>query len=715
MYVSLNWVNSLLPLKSISLFKFCDKLTLAGFEIENLIVKQYGSNKDIILDVSLTANRSDLISLKNFSQEIKSIIETDSVKTELKQTNLLNKISFKSWEYKLQNFYFLNQNTKKKVKKTNHSDLIILSLVSDNIKIQTSPNWIQHKLLSSNINPNNNITDLLNYIMLETGYVFWAFDFDKLLQINKDLNIKSRYANEKEVGFNNILLSNENLLLTIGTEILAIVGIVQNPQYIVTKATKKILLVGSFTGAKNIRKSSQKLGIRTTISTRLEKQLTLKNFEKAWIRGINLFWTQGISFENALEANFNQLIIDKDYCNLWHSKTICLKYQDVFEILGLDKNSKSFHIDRIHKILDSLDFRILFNTDEICEILIPNSRFFDIERDIDIIEEIGRMYGFDRFKPLLPNLKRFGKLSTLENTKRKLRMSFLGLGLKEVTHYTLGKNILQNQINLKNPIVSESSSLRKTLLDELINRMIFNQNQDNQILECFEIGRVYDIHNDKKVESEVISGIFGGKTYKSQWNEKYRTRNWFEAKGLLNEIFIKLQLKVEWKQLLASSLKHQEVFHPTRTASLSIDGQTIGKFGQIHPILTRHQNISKDFYIFEFDLKVLNEALEKNVFSPYLSYSIYPSSIVELSLIVNDSIPFSNLSSDIEGIGKPFLEKITLFDYYYSDTIPTGCHSVGLKLQFRSTTETLKTVQIDEMMTKIVDKLNSNPSIKVKQ
>jgi phenylalanyl-tRNA synthetase beta chain len=386
-----------------------------------------------------------------------------------------------------------------------------------------------------------------------------------------------------------------------------------------------------------------------------------------------------------------------------------LRYQTITEILGpVEKHTKGnfnyIEPETVTSYLDRLNFEFIYNnSDSTWEVQIPYSRSDDITREIDIIEEIGRLHGFNNFLTTLPKIKKIGNEDPSYETRKKITSSLLNLGFNELIHYSLVNEttFLDNEVKLINPLVSDCSSLRSSLLPSLIKTAQENLNQGNLFIEGFEYGHVFSGNLGTGFqEQEHVAGIFGGIKTKLTWSESTKALTWFEAKGKMEQIFKQLNLLIDWEA--CSSLMFKEILHPYRSAGLYLpDNSFLGTFGQIHPILANRLNISAELYLFEFDVELIKQQIQVNKLPLYQKYSSYPKIIKDLSFIIKQDISFNKLQEALYCNGTQFLSEINLLDEYRGSSIPKSHTSLCLQLIFQSDKKTLENKQIDHIITSL--------------
>ena len=781
MYISLKWIQEIIGVQKLTLNELVNRLTLAGFEIESITNKKYFESCDLILDISFTANRADVSNIRGLISEIialftsnffletpthiKALILLDSQrdfdifdlnqKLDLKQTKsksypinskinpthllssrlykIINNYKVCQRKYSLWEWYLQKKSFNKVIKNLSIHDIrhsnesVILSNVESNkVEVKSSPYWIKKRLELMGFKPVNNIIDTINYLMLETGQVFFAYDLKILedLMTTKNLLFITKPAIQSSLlkisESKTIELNNNILTLTINNKIISIPGFIQNYTTIVNKDTSHILLQYGVYDQKIIKKFSKILNLRTDYSIKSEKQTDLNLLEQSYLRLIHLFWTQNIKFEHR-NSNKNTFKYVGNNFSLFDryikqsEKKIKIVYKNIRKLTGPYNHSNALTDFQIIRNLKLLNFKINLQTDQNCYVLIPLARKADIEREVDLIEEIVRVIGFNKFKPITMDNNQFGYLTKFEKLKRRLRDYFLNLGFNESLHSILIKKDSKEEIRLKNPLFNESSVLRLSLLNGLVDKVEFNQkNIGEKTFETFELGRVYNLLLDgKKKEIEVISGVFGGQLFHSSWGGENSSINWFEAKGILETLMEKLNLSlpIYWER----ENNHGSKFHPNLTSNFFIGNQKVGVFGQIHPILALKKNIQKKVYLFEINTELLNRFSESKNLINYIPYSSYPVSYIDLSFIVNKSIFSYEIKKIICRLSQPLLKSISLFDYYSEAPIKEGYCSLSFKLKFQSDTRTLSNEEVLEITNPIIVYLEKHYDIKFQE
>lgn len=691
MEISLEWINELTSIKPHDLESLIEKLTLGGFEVESTNRRQIDSQDHVALDLTITANRADSLSIKGIAFEIAALLNQPRTDSKyLAKTN--NWVSL------------FRQQEKLMEKPTGCRTFFALTV--ENINTFSSPKWLQYKLSSSGISPENNFRDFQNYIQLETGYPFEFYDLDKIqdkITATQDFVIRIACVNNiKQIFVNDISIG--------------ILGITPHKDLECSSQTQTILLEGSIFDAAAVRRQSRIVGLKTNRSIRYERALNNSNLVTACYRLISLLRINNPNLKSRLHTNSNRLTLKPTL--------ICLDYQTIKNVLGPIKGSsvKKLMFIPIHHVTESL-CRLGLNPDydpalKVWNITVPAARHTDLENEIDLIEEIGRLYGFDNFLTQLPKLKHIGSVDASYKIRKKLTNGLLNMGLTEFVHYSLVNANMPTQkshrITLINPLVSEYSSLRADLLPSLIQTLTTNWKQGNLLLDGFEYSHVFSRRSSgARLEREVVGGFFGAAKVKSPWVQPNKVIEWFEAKGHMEHLFHQLRLNVSWKT--ENSRKLSSSLHPYRTSLLVLDeNRKLGIFGQIHPITAKRLNLPQELYLFELDFELIRQFSNTSGLTVVKAYSTYPKIVKNLSFLISDDIPFEKLQKLLYLNGTAFLTQIHLLDRYRGSAVQNGYTSLCIQLVFQSNKQTLQNKQIETVVQNLNLALEQNFNVHIR-
>ena len=693
MRISVQWLNELINLKNVNLDYLVEKLTLGGFEVEETFEIVTNNQRDIILDITSTANRSDSLSVKGIAKEVAALLDIES--------NIIPyTISFLKSEQEIKKL--LEKTSSIQLTENNCSDFFAVAV--ENVNNHNSPKWLKQKLISAGIDPLDNLLDFKNYITLETGYPFEFYDLKKIrskLETNKfSLNLgyqkTGSFLAEDKLSYN---LTSDILTVKSNDEILSIAGIIPNKEFIYTNQTNLLLIEGGIYNSKKIRQTSRALGLRTERSARYEKGLNSnKLVESLW----RLLYLLKIS-NTQISYKFYSAAKTKES----EKEIILLNYQTIIQTLGpvncsKNQTNRDLKPEEVSIYLNRLGFESNFNQDsKMWTVSIPIERNDDITREIDIIEEIGRLHGFNNFATFLPDILKIGREDLSYQIRKKLTTCLLSEGFTEVINYSLVNEQNSKNIKIINPLIQDYANLRSSLLPNLIETLSNNLKQGNVSLETFEYGHTFfPSDNSFANEIEQVAGIFGGIEVKNSWSTNPEILSWFKAKGKIENIFAKLNLLSYWRNEAVKKYKH--IFHPYRSSSLYLaPGTYLGTFGQVNPILANKFNISSKLYLFEFNFEALKNEFKYQKLPIYKAYSTYPKIVKDLSFIIDHKIPYERIQTIILKIGTPFLISNQLLDEYTGKGIPQTKKSLCIQLTFQAKNRTLLTKEIDTIVENI--------------
>ncbi len=674
------------------------KLGTSGAEILNL--------NDFIYDLAITANRPDGMSVVGIAREISALLETKLNFPELK-TN------YKTNVYK--NFNLCPEAI------TKNCLYSISNIESVNGK-QLSPGWLKDRLNKSGIKSINLLVDITNYILLEQGQPLHAFDKDKLSNLigrkvsYKDFSVRKANNNENLVCLNgeNYKLNEKITIIACDDKPVAIAGVIGGLETAVNEETSSIYLEGAVFNPVTIRKSSKEIGIRTESSSRYEKGISYKNTLDSVTRAINILE----EYFNVLNPLIN---ISKELDST--KILIPLRRERINKILGpivirnenYDTNSKlekRYLSD--NEISEKL--KLIGCTLNIKEYgwdveIIPN-RSQDLLREIDLIEEIARLIGYDMFDLNLPNPIKPGKLSSSQIALRKLKTGLIVKGFNEVLSYSLVPESKDNLIKISNPLLMETSCLRDNIWQEHIK--ICNQNIKSGHDYCwiFEVGNIFSKKPDYSQE-EILNGALYGKNKFEQWLNSNKDNNltYYEARGKLKEALSILNLKIEDR-----STDTIDFLHPGRSSRLFTEGNEVGYFGEIHPNLISNKTALKKMYLFSLKIKsILKASTRQNKWiTVYKQFPTVPKMERDINFIFNKKYLVSEIISQIKKTGKKLLEDVNLIDIYDDDSFGKELISYTFRLSYRDSEKTLLDSDIAFLHDSIVEKIENKFSTKLR-
>lgn len=621
----------------------------------------YLNYDDEVIDFELTSNRGDLLSIIGMAYEIGAIYNKKVKKIDTDYSKYKDDMN-------------INLDVK-----TDKCSLFIMKKAS-NVVIKDSPDFIQKRLIASGIRPINNVVDISNYVMLETGQPLHFYDYDKL---SNSIIVRNAFKNEKLVTLDNIerTLSEDDIVIANENEAIGLAGVMGGLSTEVTNDTKNILIESAIFDSVSVRLTSKKI-LRSEASNRFEKGLDPKRTYLAIERSCHL-----------LEKYADAKIVEetKEYCDInICDKSIDLKISDVNKLLGL-----SISKEEICNIFDRLSFDWKDN-DDILTVIVPTRRQ-DISIKEDLIEEVARIYGIDKITGVLPNLPI--KKGSYNKFIRQIRHKLSSLGLNETLSYTLIPNseshkfTMDNfeEINLLDPMTDDRKTLRYSIIPSLMMIYDYNNKRNNKDISIFEMGKSFKNVDNQFLETNHLGILMSGKYFDGIKKDNV---DFYYLKGILEELLDSLGYANRYSLLISDFPKE---FHPGASAWINLNGQNVGIIGKIHPNITKD-----DIYVLEMDLDLIRSYSVKKL--DYKEISKYPSISKDVAFVVDKNICNETIIKEIKRSGGKYLVDVDLFDYYDGDKIDENKKSLAYNLIFNDKNNTLT----DEIIMPIFNKIISD-------
>ena len=644
---------------------------------------------DVILDVTSTANRADALSMVGLAREVAAIT---GAALHLPPTSPPS---------------LPGGGAAPGVSLTDEKACpIYIATHLDQLTLGPSPQWLQQRLLAAGTRPINNVVDITNYVLLEWGQPLHAFDADRLgaVAAAPQFSLGVRYGRPGEqlttLDSQDRRLDSQTLVITAADRPVALAGVMGGEATEVHDGTRTVLLEAAYFDAAVIRRSARSQGLRTEASARYERGVNPAELALACNRALTLMQELAgalVVAQTQATTSLGQVLPER---------RLTLRLERVHQLLGPVTNQGDLPSpiapDTIETILTTLGCQVTPSpTAGVWSVAVPPYRYRDLEREVDLIEEIARIYGYNHFADTLPQKSAGGYLSVDTLLARRLREACRGAGLTELLHYSLTKPTSDRQVTLANPLFPEYSALRQDLIDGLLDAYVFNLNQGNGPLHGFELGHIFWQDDQGIHEAEALGGILGGDSRSSRWltSGQETPLDWYEAKGVLEAICQRLGLQVDYRPDATDPR-----LHPGRTASLWVRGQLeLGRFGQIHPQLQQQRQLPPQVYLFQLHwdslATCLRPALQKSVkFTPYSSF---PASDRDLAFYAPLTVSVADLEATMRRAGGKLLESVALFDQYRGESVPAGQRSLAFRLVYRSPDQTLTDSLVDPVHQKL--------------
>ena len=663
--------------------------TIVGSLTPGLDARSFLGLDEVILDLTSTANRADALSMIGIAREISALTGAPLKMPVMSEvTAAAGNLKIRISDPAACPFY--------------------MATSIEGIKIDDSPTWLQRRLQSAGMRPINNIVDVTNLVMLEWGQPLHAFDLDRLIQAAGgtvgDMTIGVRLAESgeslKTLDGQVRISTDPSHYITVNETPIALAGVMGGEETEVYDGTMNLLLEAAVFDSAVTRRSARSQGLRSEASARFERGVNLAEVELAQRRAVQLIT------ELAGGRVVSQTIVDHRPETL--TRSIDLRLSRVQQVLGLVEDGEDLReltAADVEKTLTSLNCQLTSIGADEWTVTVPPYRYRDLEREIDLVEEVARMYGFNNFYESLPEKGEAGALSLEQMVLRRLRSALRGAGLNELMHYSLGKPGNDREVVLSNPLLAEYSALRTNLIDGTIDAFQYNLEQGNGALNGFDIGHVFFQDEEGFGEAEVVGGILGGDPSRGRWGRggKEAPIDWFAAKGLLVSVFESLGLDVEFQPSSQDTVK----LHPGRTASMWLKGERLGTFGQLHPKLTQERDLPDGIVVFEFDLDIIYKHFEAEtaMVPVFEAFSTYPKSDRDLAFFVKTQTSVAELERTMRRAGGKLLESIELFDEYKGKGVPEGSRSLAFRLVYQTIDRTLTDADVDPMQQAIREAL----------
>ncbi|PLR72854.1 phenylalanine--tRNA ligase subunit beta [Bacillus sp. UMB0728] len=629
---------------------------------------------DHILELGLTPNRADCLSMLGVAYEVAAILG--------REVKLPSPQAAESAE-KASDYITVNVEAKE-------DNPLYVAKVIKNVKVGPSPLWMQTRLMAEGIRPHNNVVDITNYVLLEYGQPLHAFDYGRLG--SKEILVRRANEGETIVTLDDAerKLSAEHLVITNGSEPVALAGVMGGANSEVQSDTTTVLLESAYFTAGTIRKASKDHGLRSEASTRYEKGVDPNRVRAAAARAAELMekYASGEVLEGSVEAD--SLTIEP--------AVISISLEKINRVLGTE-----LAMAEVEDIFARLQFEASADNGSIT-VTVP-SRRGDITIEEDLIEEVARLYGYDNLPVTLPSGESTpGSLTEYQKKRRIVRRYLEGAGLYQAVTYALtsekkaGQYALESRepIKLAMPMSEDRSILRQSIVPQLLEVLKYNTARQNDSLAVYETGSVFLSNGSESLpeEREHLAAAVTGLWHSHPWQGEKKPVDFFVLKGIVEGLFARLGLegKVEYQRASVDGM------HPGRTAEIILSGKKIGFIGGVHPTVEKDLDL-KETYVFELSLKDVLE--EETAPLQYQAIPRYPSITRDIALVIDSGKEAGELERIIKEAGGSLLKEVAVFDLYEGDRMEAGKKSLAFSLKYFDPEKTLT----DEDIAKAHDKV----------
>lgn len=568
-----------------------------------------------------------------------------------------------------------------------------MGITIDGVEIKPSPAWLQKRLRAVGLSPINNVVDVTNYVMRELGTPLHAFD---AAQVGKELVVRTAREGEKMITLDGVEreLNQEDLLITNGETPLCIAGVFGGADSGIKDHTTGVFLEAAFFQPVSVRKTAKRHTLSTDASFRFERGVDIDLVPYALQRAANLI----------LEVAGGKIAMDvaDHYPVPVEKRKITLRYKRCDQVLG-----HTIPVEIIKTIVTALDFDVLSESADSLELAVPNYRT-DVDREIDVIEELLRIYGFNQvpFPDKLNTSLVLAQKPDIERLTTNLAEVLSGFGFSEMMNNSLtmpvytekfGKKTLlaEQDVRMLNPLSQDLAVMRQSLVFQALETVAHNQNRQQADVRLFEFGKVYRRAEGEYLENKRLLIAMSGRKTQESWSAGNEKVSLFTLKGVVNSLLQRLGLD---SLLSEDGQCEHDLF--TDGLTLRVLKQTIGTIGWVQPAVRKHVGVKQDVFVADLDWDAILSSLKL----VKVQYKELPKTFEvrrDFSLLLNNDVTFASIEQLAKKADKKLLQNVNLFDVYEGKNLPDGKKSYAVSFTFQDQEQTLKDEQIDRIMENI--------------
>lgn len=642
---------------------------------------------DEIIDLSITPNRADALSMRGVAHEVAAIYDKS--------------VHFKDFPL-VENEKQATDNLS--VALETEKSPYYAARILENVTISPSPQWLQNLLMNEGIRPINNVVDVTNYILLYFGQPMHAFDLDTFE--GDQIVVREARAGEKLVTLDGEEreLEVSDLVITVADKPVALAGVMGGAATEISGKSTRVVLEAAVFDGKSIRKTSSRLNLRSESSSRFEKGINVATVNEALDAAASMI-------ADLAGATVQAGIVSSGSIDTSDVEVVS-SLADVNRVLGTDL----LYID-IVDVFRRLGFGLSGSAEQFT-VSVPCRRW-DISIEADLYEEIARIYGYDKLPASLPKDDgTAGELTATQKLRRQVRTLAEGAGLTEIITYALTtpEKAVEFTLNPSNltelmwPMTVERSVLRQNMVSGILDSLAYNVARKNKNLAFYEIGKVFEQTGNPKEElpNEINSFAFAltGLVQEKDFQTKPVAVDFFYAKGVVEALFTKLGLTAEY-----AASNQIKSLHPGRTALISINGQPVGFVGQVHPATVKAYDIPET-YVAELNLSAIEEQLQPA--QPFIEITKFPAVSRDVALLLKAEITHQEVLDAIQAAGVKRLTDIKLFDIFSGDKLGVGLKSMAYSLTFQNPEASLTDEEVAKYMEKIEKSLTEKLGAEVR-
>ena len=636
---------------------------------------EYLGLDDTIIDLELTSNRSDLLSIEGVAYDLGAALNQQilPIMPTIEVSEKQNPVSVEVQTDKCYKYH---------------------ARYLTNVKIEESPQWMKARLIACGIRPINNVVDITNFVLLEMGQPLHAFDGERL---GNKIVVRQAYDGEKLKTLDNIerTLNSDDIVITNGEEAVCVAGVMGGLTTEVENDTTTIILEAAYFEPLSIRKTSSKLGLKSESSVRFERKIDYDRVERALDYAAQLM--QEICGAEIYDG------VASDVKVVVEPKYVTVTTEKLNSILGTELSD-----EYVNEIFDRLAYYYKKNGTEYT-IQLP-SRRMDLEPSVqDIAEDVARINGYDNIPTTIAQTRDKGELSYSQKRVRIIRQALANMGLNEAISYSL---IAEKDLNLYTtevlepvkvmmPQTEDKAVMRQSLLNGVIDAVAYNKARKLDDLAFFEIGKTYSTGKEETKLAIAMTGLYSHHLISGVKQEA----NFFLLKGILEALFNKINVNVTYK-----TYTDVKTFHPGRCAAIYLGDEMIGVIGQMHPKFAKEMGIGNTVAL-EISLESILVEDKKLKYKPI---NKYPSITRDLAIVCKKEIAAESVLQLVRQTARKYLTKLVLFDVYMGENVGEDEKSLAFKMTFEDPTKTLETAEVDKVISQILNRLDRELGAKLR-
>jgi phenylalanyl-tRNA synthetase beta chain len=646
------------------------------------------SLSDSVFELDLTPNRPDCLSIIGIAREI-AIIQNSPLKypdyTIEDKANAIHRL------------------TSVKIDAPDHCPRYAARMV-ENVKVETSPFWLQDRLLSVGLRPINNIVDITNFVMLETGQPLHAFDFENLAENRIAVRLAAEGEKFTTLDEKERTLDSQMLMICDGEKAVGVAGVMGGLNSEIEDDTTRVLIEGAYFNPVSIRRTSKKLGLNTDASHRFERGVDPDGCVRAVNRAAKLMVEIG-------SGTLVDGIID-EYPNLQTVKDIELGVRRTNRLLGTDLDRK-----QIQGLLESIEFKVdpVDNNGDRLKVTPPSFRV-DVSRREDLMEEVARLSGYNNIPTTFPAMPAEGRRPDHRiRLRNQIKGLMSGLGFTEAIAYSFVAEASCDRLRVKeddprrsmihilNPLTEDQAVMRTSLVPGILETMHFNMARQIKNLRVFEIGKIF-LKSDQQVlprEPEMLIALWTGARTDASWYSRETLCDFYDIKGAVEALM--RALKVDSVRFTAMDAESCEYTRPGHTAQIMASDVQVGLVGEIHPRVGENYDLKQTAFIFELDLEKMAGLIPEASNSKPIPR--FPAVYRDITIIVDRKIETRTVLEAVENFQEELIERLHLFDVFEGNPIAAGKKSVSFRVTYRSPGKTLEDEDVTDLHKSITERL----------